>query len=249
MKQSTNAYPTLPLDSERILRARQRCQKPREQEEIWSWFVLRRVTVYVTLLLNRTPFTPNGVSWFSIGFFLLTGWLIAIGETWSHLLAVVTYNTGYACDCIDGELARLRNTTSRRGVFLDTLIRACSIPIVASIGLALVRWHEVSFGETSLVYGIVVMSTMALLVPLAFHLTYSEGEGRDPVGDMRVQSRRAEWLAFFLGLPGFFAVLPIAVAGEVLLHVPVMIVFFTVFLSLFSLKTLLRLYITYRYVK
>src|SRR5690606_28545449 len=126
---------------------------------------------------------------------------------------------------------------------------ACSIPIVASIGLALVRWHEVSFGEPSLVYGIVVMSTMALLVPLAYHLTYSEGEGRDPVGDMRVQSRRAEWLAFFLGLPGFFAVLPIAVAGEVLLHAPVMAVFFAVFLSLFSLKTLLRLYITYRSIK
>lgn len=249
MKHNSTEYPTLPLDSERVMSYRSRCQKPRELEEIWSWFVLRRVSIYVTILLSRTRVTPNGVSWFGIIFFILTGWLMAMAETWSYLLAVISYNAGYMCDCVDGELARLKNVTSRRGFFLDTLIRACSIPIVVSFALALFGSGLTSAVEVSVVYAIAVLATLALLVPLAFHLTYSEAKEHDPVGDMRVQSRRAEWLAFFLGLPGFFAILPVGVAVEAMWGVPFNTIFFTVFLSLFSLKTLARLYITYSRIK
>lgn len=60
-----NSYPTLPLDSEKVLHYRGQCQKPREQEEIWSWFVLRRLSIYVTLALNHTFVTPNAISWLS----------------------------------------------------------------------------------------------------------------------------------------------------------------------------------------
>lgn len=249
MKHNSTGYPTLPLDSERIRAYRARCQKTRELEEIWSWYVLRRFSIYITLWLRRTRITPNGVSWLSIVFMILTGWLMVLAEPWSYLLAVISYNIGYLCDCIDGELARLMNVTSRRGFFLDTLIRATSIPIVVSFILALFGWGQSAVVAISLVYIIIVLSTMALLVPLAFHLTYSEAEEHDPVGDLRVQSRRAEWLAFFLGLPGFFAVLPIGVAVEALFAVPFNAVFFTIFLSLFSLKTMARLYMTYTAIK
>lgn len=241
------AYPTLPLDSERILTYRRRCQKPRELEEIWTWFVLRRVSIYVTLLLSRTAVTPNAITWFSVIFFVLTGWLMVLGEPWSFLLAVITYNAGYLCDCIDGELARLKNVTSRRGFFIDTLIRACSIPIVISFAIVLMEWHvTLSVLGVTIVYATAVLATMALLIPLAFNLTYSGSEEHDPVSDIRLQSRRMDWVAFFLGLPGFFLILPVGVLIEAVSVVPFSKVFFTVFLSLFSLKTVARLYITYK---
>lgn len=252
MKHNRNeiAYPTLPLDSKRVLTYRSQCQKPRELEEIWSWFVLRRVSIYVTMLLNRTAVTPNAISWLSVIFFVLTGWLLALGEPLTYVLAVISYNAGYMCDCIDGELARLKNVTSRRGYFLDVLIRACSIPIILAIALALLDWGQwASVLTVSVIYAIAVLATMALLVPLGFQLTYSEAQEGDPVGDMRLQSRRAEWLAFFLGLPGFFAVLLIGVIVETAWNVPFNTVFFTVFLSLFAVKTVLRLYITYKRIK
>lgn len=245
MRHKSTVYPTLPLDSERIRHYRQRCQKPREMEEIWSWFVLRRISVYITLALRRTTITPNGVSWCSILFMLLAGWFLVFAEPWSYLMAVISYNIGYMCDCIDGELARLTRVTSRRGVFLDTLIRATSIPIVMAIGMALFAGRFVAPFELSLMYGIIVLATMALLVPLSYHLMSIEAEEHDPVSDMRIQSRWGEWLAFFLGLPGFFAILLIGIAIEGLFGVPIYTIFFALFLGLFGIKTLARLYITY----
>lgn len=251
MKPNLNktAYPTLPLDTERIRTYRRRCQKPREQEEIWTWYVLRRLSIYVTLLLMRTTVTPNAVTWLGFLFFMLTGWLIVLGEPLTILLAVVSYNIGYMCDCIDGELARLKNSISRRGYFIDTLIRASSIPIITAVAIVLLSRSGAlvlsGLGATVLYVGI-VLATLALLVPLAYNLTFSEREESDPVGDMRLQSRRMDWLAFFLGLPGLFAILPIGVLVETVFSVPFITLVFAIFLGLFSLKTLARLYMTYK---
>src|SRR5690606_37610287 len=136
MKELRKNLPTLPVDSAKILEYRVQCQKPRRKEDLWSWYVLRRISIYITLLLRRTPITPNAVTWLSLFFFILSGWLMLWTKPWAMLTAVLAYNLGYLCDCIDGELARLRGKTGRLGVFLDTLIRYTSIPILAAFALS-----------------------------------------------------------------------------------------------------------------
>ncbi len=239
--------PTLPVDSERVRFLRSLCQKPRHMEEIWSWYVLRRVSIYVTLALGRTPVTPNGISWSSLFFFAVTGWFLLSGEMWGYLLAVLFYNLGYLCDCLDGELARLKEVTSRLGVFLDTLIRAMSIPILTGVSLGLLRQIEgvkLDLWASSLIYGVVLVGTLALLVPLAYNYVGLKEDEGDPVSDMRTTSSLMEWVAFFTGMPGFFAILLILTAVEFFSGWVLVPILFIGFLLVMALKTLVRLYLT-----
>lgn len=246
-KDTIKTLPTLPVDSNRILAFRERCQKPRHMEEIWSWFVLRRVSIYITLLLSRTPLTPNGISWFSLLFFALTGWLLLPGEPWGWLLAAISYNLGYLCDCMDGELARIKGVTSQRGVFLDTLIRALSIPVWSAAAFMVPSafgWTEWGLGAASWGYVMVVVATLALLVPLSYNYVHVKTDENDPVSEMRTQSPLMEWIAFLTGMPGYFALLPVMTIVEMLINQPVVAAFTAAFLVMFAVKTFLRLYLT-----
>lgn len=246
-EQQLTLLPTLPFDSKRILELRATCQKPRAKEEILSWFLLRRISIYVTLLLLRTRITPNGISWLSLLFFLLSGWWILWMKPWALLLATLCYNLGYLLDCVDGEVARLKGITSKKGVFIDTLIRASSIPIIISFTIPLYPWikgEPLTLLGASVIYFISVMATMALLIPLSYNYIQSGAEERDPVGEMRTNSSLHEWVAFLSGLPGFFSFLPLAAGGEAWSDLPVMAIFLTAFLVVFTLKTFLRCFIT-----
>ncbi|SDX09633.1 Phosphatidylglycerophosphate synthase [Marininema mesophilum] len=238
--------PTLPVDSERILEYRSICQKPRQSEEIWSWYVLRRISIYVTVALSRTRITPNGVSWLSLFFFILCGWMLATGEVSWLLGAVVAYNLGYLGDCLDGELARLTKVTSRLGVFLDTLIRAISIPMTVGMALGVYRlWSaELSLITVTLIYLAALMGTLALLVPLAYNYINLKSDENDPVSDMRTTSTRLEWIAFFTGMPGFFALLPLAIVVEWIVDVPFISGWVLLYLTVMAMKTMIRLYLT-----
>ncbi|PTM57473.1 CDP-alcohol phosphatidyltransferase family protein [Desmospora activa] len=244
---TTKTLPTLPVDSNRILAYRERCQKPRHMEEIWSWFVLRRISIYITLLLSRTPLTPNGISWLSLLFFTLTGWLLLTGEPWGWLLAVVSYNLGYLCDCMDGELARIKGVTSQRGVFLDTLIRALSIPVWSAAAWMVPHafgWMEWGLGVATWAYVMILVATLALLVPLSYNYVHVKTDENDPVSAMRTQSNKMEWIAFLTGMPGYFAFLPAVTIVEMWLEWPLVAAFTAAFLVVLALKTLLRLYLT-----
>lgn len=243
--------PTLPFDTKKILELRTRCQKSRREEEIWSWYVLRRISIYVTLLLRKTPVTPNGVTWFSLIMFGLTGWLMLWAEPWALLLAVVTYNLGYLGDCVDGELARLTGVKSRQGVFLDTLIRAISIPILVAFALGA---HTLNGAEplnlwiATGIYLTTLAATLGLAIPLAFNLLRLENES-DPVGEMRKSSMVWEWVAFLTGMPGFFALLPVSLILDTLSAFSWTGWFITVFLVLWAVKTAMRLYLTVKKLK
>ncbi len=239
--------PTLPVDSDRIRQLRILCQKPRHLEEIWSWHVLRRFSIYVTLMLSRTRVTPNGISWCSLLFFALTGWFLLIGEAWGYLLAILCYNLGYLCDCLDGELARLKEITGRLGVYVDTLIRAMSIPILTGVSLAVLKETgqvEMDLLQGTLIYGATLIGTLGLLVPLAYNYVGLKADESDPVSDMRTSSAFMEWLAFFTGMPGFFALFLIAVLTEMVLPLPLVSWVLIAFLGVTALKTLARMYLT-----
>ncbi|QKG83475.1 CDP-alcohol phosphatidyltransferase family protein [Kroppenstedtia pulmonis] len=246
-KDTIKKLPTLPVDSPKILELRSLCQKPRQFEEIWSWYVLRRYSIYITALLRKTFVTPNLISWFSLLFFILTGWLMLLGGPWGFLAAVVAYNLGYLCDCLDGELARLKKVTSSQGIFLDTLIRAMSIPIFASFAMVLVPvsgWGYLSLEAATGIYIITLIATLALLVPLSFNYIKLKVDENDPVSEMRTASSKMEWIAFLTGMPGFFAFLPVAVILDVWTQQAVTSVLIVGFLFVLTLKTLLRLYLT-----
>ncbi|MCS1352009.1 CDP-alcohol phosphatidyltransferase family protein [Mechercharimyces sp. CAU 1602] len=238
--------PTLPFDSDEIIALRKECQKPRALEDIWTWYILRRVSIYCAKWLSKTAITPNAISWMSLFFFFMTGMMMIFGTGGAYLLAALFYNLGYMADCVDGEVARIKGITSQKGAFLDTLIRAMSIPMLTSFALPLSNLfgQPITLEMGMLIYLAVLVSTMALLVPLSFHLVQAKAAESDPVTDMRKNSWRNEWIAFLTGLPGFFAMIVLVVAAEAMISIPLTSYLIVFFLLILLAKTMARLYFT-----
>ncbi|MFN2370470.1 MAG: CDP-alcohol phosphatidyltransferase family protein [Candidatus Krumholzibacteriia bacterium] len=71
----------------------------------------------LVLAMDRAGFSPLGVSLLGLAVTAGSGWLVAQGQLF---LGAVVFLVGSAFDMLDGDLARLQGTVSRRGAFLDS---------------------------------------------------------------------------------------------------------------------------------
>jgi archaetidylinositol phosphate synthase len=79
----------------------------------------RPLSLRAASLLARTPITPVQVTWFSGA--LTIGGGVAFGFD-AFILGAALILLGVITDCIDGDLARLTQRTSRAGAFLDSVL-------------------------------------------------------------------------------------------------------------------------------
>ena len=90
----------------------------------------------MTRVLLRAGFSANGVTWLMIASAALaavaTGWPSIAGA----ILAVVLVQVQMLVDCCDGEVARWRETSSPRGVYLDRVghyVAECGIAVALGV--------------------------------------------------------------------------------------------------------------------
>ncbi|MFM8502914.1 MAG: CDP-alcohol phosphatidyltransferase family protein, partial [Actinomycetota bacterium] len=92
----------------------------RSNAEHWvADLYLRKISLYLTRILLKTPITANGVTYLMI----LTGISISaalqIPGVTGLVIALLLSQLQMLWDCCDGEIARWRKTQSPKGVFLD----------------------------------------------------------------------------------------------------------------------------------
>jgi phosphatidylglycerophosphate synthase len=81
---------------------------------------VRRISPYVTFLITRfTPLPADAVTGLSIAAGVAGGMAIVPATVSAYLLAVVLLQLAYLLDVVDGEVARVRGTSSLRGTYLD----------------------------------------------------------------------------------------------------------------------------------
>ncbi|MFO7653394.1 MAG: CDP-alcohol phosphatidyltransferase family protein [Candidatus Krumholzibacteriia bacterium] len=73
----------------------------------------------LVLWLDGLGATPLSISLVGLAFSLLAGWIVA---QVSLLLGALVFLVGAGLDMLDGDLARLQGTVSRRGAFLDSCL-------------------------------------------------------------------------------------------------------------------------------
>lgn len=100
------------------------CQPPavtgRRNSEHWVADVyLRRWSPYLTRLLLKTPITANGVTWLMVATGASAAFALLIPGLPGAFLAALLGQLQMLWDCSDGEVARWRQTTSPKGVFID----------------------------------------------------------------------------------------------------------------------------------
>lgn len=107
-----------------IAQLREVCQPPavrgRRNSEHWvADAYLRRLSPYLTRLLLRTPISANGVTWLMVATGASAAFALLIPGLPGALLAAILGQLQMLWDCSDGEVARWRQTTSPKGVFID----------------------------------------------------------------------------------------------------------------------------------
>jgi len=105
----------------RVAEAYRRTSKPKDI--FWNRYVARPLAAVLLVPLERSPITPNQVTFASLAVFvvaaaILVGWPGGAGL----LLAAGVVQLSYVLDCVDGQLARLRGTSSPVGAHLDFLM-------------------------------------------------------------------------------------------------------------------------------
>ena len=93
----------------------------RSAEHWTGTLYMRRLSIYLTWLLVRTPITANGVTWLMIIAGGLAGPALLLPGLWGPLVAALLAQVQMLLDCCDGEVARWRETMSPRGIFLDQI--------------------------------------------------------------------------------------------------------------------------------
>ncbi|NBE96955.1 CDP-alcohol phosphatidyltransferase family protein [Nonomuraea sp. KC401] len=92
----------------------------RRNGEHWAGVLyMRRMSIYVTWLMARTPVTPNQLTWVMTVAGVVAGVVLALPGLWAAVFAALLVQVYLLLDCSDGELARWTGKTSLVGVYLD----------------------------------------------------------------------------------------------------------------------------------
>jgi len=117
---------------------KQRAAKKHSDTEPWvDRWIVRKISIHLTWLLVHTPLTANQVTLVSMA--MITAGVVCLGLRIDAAPAAgaALMLLGLVFDSCDGEIARFRRATSLRGVYLDTLAHAITIPgmyLAAGIG-------------------------------------------------------------------------------------------------------------------
>ncbi|WP_061299345.1 CDP-alcohol phosphatidyltransferase family protein [Herbidospora cretacea] len=92
----------------------------RRNGEHWAGLLyMRKLSIYVTWALARTPITPNQVTGLMIVTGVAAGAVLVLPGLAAAVLAAILVQVYLLLDCSDGELARWTGRTSLTGVYLD----------------------------------------------------------------------------------------------------------------------------------
>lgn len=122
-----------------FVEAYRRTRKP--HDILWNRAVARPLAAVFLVPLARTRVTPNQVTLVTLLVFVAGALQLALGRTWGSLIGgAAIIELSYVLDCVDGQLARWKGTSSPVGAHLDFLMDELkAFLLVAATGTRLWR--------------------------------------------------------------------------------------------------------------
>lgn len=137
---------------------------------LWVYYVTRPMSFPITWVFLRMGLSANAATLFSMVVGLTSCTMFAVGSWEAAVLGAVLYNGFLVVDSVDGNIARLLKTSSKKGEFFDALVGdlvgVLLLPCIA-VGLV-IHEHPVSSTASHLLpiqsgYILVVASLIATL--------------------------------------------------------------------------------------
>jgi len=109
-----------------------------KDDEWWSSFVTAPLAIVVNyVVVDFKWLSPNLLTLFSFITAILSTLFIITGGTENFIIAAVLIHVSHVLDCMDGQMARYRKTTSRSGIYFDKLTDQIQVTIwFGSVGYA-----------------------------------------------------------------------------------------------------------------
>lgn len=105
-----------------------------------AYFLARPVSNLISRLLLPSGVSPNAVTLGGLAVGLASGAVAALGGYGPVLAATLLFYLGMIFDCVDGDLARIKLATSRRGQWLDSLTDDLSV-VFLTVGMGIGLWR------------------------------------------------------------------------------------------------------------
>jgi phosphatidylglycerophosphate synthase len=148
----------------RIVEAYRRTRKPRDL--LWNRYVARPLAAVLLVPLEKTAVTPNQVTLATLFVFAAAALILSLcpGKT-ALIVGVVVLEFAYVLDCVDGQLARLRGTSTPLGAHLDFLMDELkAFLLVGAVGIRL--WRADSQNPAWLVEALIGLVAVASAISL-----------------------------------------------------------------------------------
>jgi len=84
----------------------------------------KRISVKITKYLARTNVTPNEITVTSFLVGVVSSIFFSMGDYIYLLIGAILVEVSFTLDCVDGEIARLKNLQTKFGAFLDSVLDA-----------------------------------------------------------------------------------------------------------------------------
>jgi phosphatidylglycerophosphate synthase len=158
----------------RIADVYRRTRKPKDL--LWNRFVARPLAAVVLVPLQGTRVTPNQVTLGTLVLFVGAAAVLALDGRWVGLLVGVgLLELAYVFDCVDGQLARLRGTSTPIGAHLDFLMDELkAFLLVAAVAVRLWRGDPGDGRDRWLLEGLLALVAVASAISLTTFLRRPE---------------------------------------------------------------------------
>jgi len=123
------------------IRAGYTAEKRKEDREfrVWLYLVLRKISFYVAWVCLKFGISANQTTFLSVIVGFSGCILIASGQYYDVIAGSILINCWLLLDCVDGDIARTKGSTSHYGQFVDALAGYLVSGLVfASIGIGCV---------------------------------------------------------------------------------------------------------------
>ena len=190
-------------------------QSKKKRDNFWTEWISRPPAAVLVYLLKGTRVTPNQVSFLAIAIALGGCATLILWRTWIGLITSgLILQLAYVVDCVDGQLARLKQMASPVGALLDFMLdEVKAFCVIASCAVRL--WWQHGFDDRWLLYGLGGLCAAAIGITLtSFTRTseYREAIGAPPVAPA---TERAGFLP-----TSFSPVALVEALGRYVLHYP-----------------------------
>jgi phosphatidylglycerophosphate synthase len=98
----------------------------------------RKISIKITKYIARTNITPNEITGISFLIGALSSVLFSTGEYIYLIIGAILVQASFTLDCVDGQIARLKNLQTKFGDFLDSvsdITRNVLIVFGAAVGI------------------------------------------------------------------------------------------------------------------